>query len=174
MEAKMSETRSNWHLNNSLNKTALTQKKDLQWSDFSGNIQPSRHQWQWVTDSWACFKLDRSSGAVHTVMNSCGALWWGPVGWGKAHYPDRASQGEFGCFQIRSILSPAFVHQPTTAAWRVVIFFVNFFGRLSNVFGDAAIVWESAQPAGSIRQPIYIWIVIWLFFFNILKNIKKG
>ena len=66
-------------------------------------------------------------------MNSCGALWWGPVGWGKAHYPDRASQGEFGCFQIRSILSPAFVHQPTTAAWRVVIF-VNFFGRLSNVF----------------------------------------
>ena len=31
-------------------------------------------------------------------------------------YPDRVSPGEFGCFQIRSILSPAFVQQPTTAA----------------------------------------------------------
>ena len=58
------------------------------------------------------------------------ASWW-KVGL------SRQSRVECWCFQILSILSPAFV--PTTAAaWRVLIF-----SRLSPLF------WESAQPTNS-------------------------
>ena len=98
----------------------------------------------------ACLKLDRKLSSVcfisvdsALVDSGQWASWW-KVGL------SRQSRVECWCFQILSILSPAFV--PTTAAaWRVLIF-----SRLSPLF------WEHPSPEGGTTltkdHPAKLWI----------------